>query len=191
MELYLHCLIYVLGMLFNSAQGQFYIHVIKLKSHNCVVLFLGLYEPRKPSHRRHFRKRDIEQADVQLTDAISDHKRIDKREVQEKQIVSITLGVRGLMVGSEADLKSHGLTKRDTATSTMRKSEIRSSELPLSPVYSFTILSAIIGSAIAMLLVATIVYFLAQKRTKTMQVITVAPQLLHKLQHKIKRSGLN
>jgi hypothetical protein len=128
---------------------------------------------------------------VRLTDDISDHKRIDKREVQEKQVVSITLGVRGLMVGSEADLKSHGLTKRDTATSTMRKSEIRSGELPLSPVYSFTILSAIIGSAIAMLLVATIVYFLAQKSTKTTQVITVAPKLLNKLQDKIKRSGLN
>lgn len=128
---------------------------------------------------------------MQLTEDISDHKRIDKREVQEKQIVSITLGVRGLMVGSEADLKSHGLTKRDTATSTMRKSEMRSSELPLSPVYSFTILSAIIGSAIAMLLVATTVYFLAQRRTKTRQVITVAPELLNKLQDKMKRSGWN
>lgn len=94
-------------------------------------------------------------------------------------------------MGSEADLKSHGLTKRDTATSTMRKSENRSSELPLSPVYSFTILSAIIGSAIAMLLVATIVYVLAQRRTKTSKVITVAPELLNKLQDKIKRSGLD
>jgi hypothetical protein len=124
-------------------------------------------------------------------DGTGEHKRIDKREIQENQIVSITLGVRGLMVGSEADLKSHGLTKRDTDTSTMMKSEIRSSELPLSPVYSFTILSAIIGSAIVMVLVATVVYFLAQRRTKAMQVITVAPQLLHKLQDKIKRSGLN
>jgi hypothetical protein len=154
---------------------------MKLKIHNCVVLFLGLYEPRKPSHRRHFGKRDIGQADVQTTGDISGHKRIDKREVQEKQIVSITLGVRGLMVGSEADLKSRGLTKRDTGTSTMRKSEFRSSELPLSPIHSFTILSAIIGSAVVMLLVATTVYFLAQRRTKTPQVITVTPELIKQM----------
>jgi hypothetical protein len=128
---------------------------------------------------------------VQATGDISEHKRIDKREVQEKQIVSITLGVRGLMVGSEADLRSRRLTKRDTGTSIMMESEISSSELPLSPVYSLTILSVIIGSATVMLLIATVVYFLAQRRTKATQIITVAPQLLHKLQDKIKSSGLN
>jgi hypothetical protein len=53
------------------------------------------------------------------------------------------------------------------------------------------ILSAIIGSAIIMLLVATVIYFLAQRRTKTTQVITVVPERLNKLQYKIKRSGLN
>jgi hypothetical protein len=86
------------------------------------------------------------------------------------------------MVASEADLKSHGLAKRDTGTSAMR-----TSELPLSPVHSFSVLSAIVGSAIIMLLAATAVYFLAHSRTKAARVITVAPQL----QDNIRRRGLN
>jgi hypothetical protein len=125
---------------------------------------------------------------VQLSGDISKRKTINKREVQEKQIVSITLGVRGLMVGSDADLRSHGLTKRDAGTSTKKNFhierdvtlEMKSSELPLSPLNSFTILSVIIGSAIFMLLAASVVFFLTQRHKKTMQVISVTPQLLNK-----------
>lgn len=119
---------------------------------------------------------------MQLARAISESKRIDKREVQHKQIVSITLGVRGLMVGSDADLRSHGLVKRDADTSSTRKShimtELKYSELHLRSVHTFTILSALIGSAIMLLFIAFVIYFLAQ-RHKKITVVSITPQLLN------------
>jgi hypothetical protein len=168
---------------FNNLHTTHY-QIKEVSFHNCVVLFLGLYEPRKPSRRRHFGKRDTAQIDIQLAGDISEHKRIEKREVQEKQIVSITLGVRGLMVGSDADLQSHGLTKREIGASTMKKphvtNKLKSDELPVSSLHSLTILSAIIVSAIVMLLVTSVVYFLTQRHKRRMQVISVTPQLLNK-----------
>jgi hypothetical protein len=143
-----------------------------------------LYEPRKPSRKLHFGKRDTAQFNVQLAGDTSEHKRIEKREVQEKQIVSITLGVRGLMVGSDADLQSHGLIKREIGASTMKKphvtTELKSNQLPTSSLHSLTILSAIIGSVIFMLLVTSIVYFLAKRHKRRMHTISVTPQLLNK-----------
>jgi hypothetical protein len=159
-----------------------------------VILFLGLYEPKKPSRRRHYGKRDTAQTNMQLAHAISERKRIDKREVQHKQIVSITLGVRGLMVGSDADLISHGLVKRDADTSSIRKShtmtELKYSELHLHSVPAFTVLSALVGSAIMMLFIASVTYFLAQ-RPKKIKVISITPQLLKKGKDQIQRNGLN
>lgn len=148
------------------------------------MLFPGLYEPRKPSNRRHFGKRDTTQNNIRLAGDINEHTRIEKREVQEKQIVSITLGVRGLMVGSDADFQSHGLTKREIGASTKMKpqatTKLKSNEFPSSFLQSLTILSAIIGSAIVMLLITSAVYFLAQRHDRRTQVISVTPQLLNK-----------
>jgi len=150
--------------------------------HTCDILFLGLYEPRKPSRRHHFGKRDTVQTDMQLVRAISEHRRIEKREVQHNQVVSITLGVRGLMVGSDADLRSHGLVKRNADTSSIRKShimpELKYSELHLRSVHTFTILSALIGSVIMVLFIAYVIYFLAQRHKKN-RVISITPQLLN------------
>lgn len=155
-------------------------------------MFLGLYEPRKPSRRHHFGKRDTVQTDMQLVRAISERRRIDKREVQHKQVVSITLGVRGLMVGSDADLRSHGLVKRDADTSSIRKShimtELKYSELHLQSVHTFTFLSALIGSAIMVLFIAFVIYFLAQ-RHKKIRAISITPQVLNEDQ--TQRNGLN
>jgi hypothetical protein len=168
---------------FNNLHTTHY-KIKEVHFHNCVALFLGLYEPRKPSRRRHFGKRDTEQVNIQLASDISEHKRIDKREVQDKQIVSITLGVRGLMVGSDADLQSHGLTKRDTVASSVKKSHVtsklKSNELPTFPLDSFTTLSAIIGSATVMLLLTSAAYFLAKRDNKRKQAISTTPQLLNK-----------
>jgi len=128
---------------------------------------------------------------MQLARAISEHRRIEKREVQNKQVVSITLGVRGLMVGSDADLRSHGLVKRDVDTSSIRKShiltELKYSELHLRSVHSFAILSALLGSAIMVLFIAFVIYFLAQ-RHKKIRVISVTPQLLNE---ETKHRGMN
>lgn len=150
--------------------------------HTCDILFLGLYEPRKPSRRHHFGKRDTVPTDKQLVRAISSRRRIDKREVQNQQIVSITLGVRGLMVGSDADLRSHGLVKRDAGTSSIGKShimtEFKYSELHLRSVHTFTILSALIGSAVMMLFIAFVIYFFSQRHKKNM-VISITPKLLN------------
>jgi hypothetical protein len=87
------------------------------------------------------------------------------------------------MVGSDADLRSHGLVKRDADVSSTRKShimtELKYSELHLHSVPTFTVLSAVTGSAIMMLFIAFVIYFLVQ-RHKKIKVISVTPQLLKK-----------
>ena len=121
---------------------------------------------------------------MQPAHAVSEYRRIDKRDVQQKQIVSITLGVRGLMVGSDVDIRSHGLVKReadDTSSRTKSKviTELKYSELPLRSVHTLTILSALLGSATMMLFIAFLIYFLAH-RHKKIKVISITPQLLNK-----------
>ena len=91
-------------------------------------------------------------------------------------MVSITLGIRGLMVGSEADLQSHGLVKRNADI------------LPESPILQlphFQTLSLIAASSVFVFLAAVTICLIARyRRTKynsmTDRVITVAPQLLNK-----------
>ena len=144
-------------------------------------MIAGLYEPRKSSRSRHFGRRDI--SGVAHLGEVPHHARIEKREVQEKQVVSITLGVRGLMVGSDADLRLHRLVKRVAdVPHVITQSEADEFQVP---VLSFQTLILIAVVSILMIFTTTVVYLLGQRHRRMKhsvadRVITVAPKLLNK-----------
>nr|CAD7442474.1 unnamed protein product [Timema bartmani] len=139
-----------------------------------------LYEPRKPStRRRNYGKRDVEDALTRAHLELDQDRKLEKRSVDEKQVVSITLGVRGLMVGSEKDLLAHAIRKREV--NPIPEQEIVEPKARPSSVSLFSSLNLTIGAAILSAVLMMIGYVYLQKRRNsnklTQRVVTVHPEL--------------
>lgn len=124
-----------------------------------------MYEPRKANRRRKF-YRSISTEDSEL-----EVHRIEKRDIPEQQVVSITLGVRGLMVGSDNDLGFKRIVKRDIGESP------RAQEKFPSPGTSTTTIFLIASVLIILTLLLTLFILLRVRRSNNHRVIEVSPQL--------------
>nr|QKV49921.1 mucin-2-like protein [Locusta migratoria] len=139
--------------------------------HSCYNFFVfhecgGLFEPQKIGNRRKIHHRSIDEENI------SQPHHVTKREI-EQQVVAITIGVRGLMVGTDKDLHAHSIVKRELQYDS-HPQEVQG-QLTLTSVTIIATIAVIIGAVVAGLYAFLRIH--KKRITKSERVITTMPQL--------------